>query len=86
MPERFYTATHLQSVQMVQDLPLKDEFKSLCSLSSSTVANIGACMMSINMFKLVARELWRVTHCSPSLCAVFEMPRFIHSGPARLWA
>lgn len=60
--------------------PLKDKFNSLCLLPSSIAPDTGGGMMSINIFKLR-----HVTHCSPSLCAVFEMPRFIHSGPVRLW-
>lgn len=50
-------------------------------LPLSIVSNIGACMMSINMFKLAAWDLRRILHASPSLGAVFEMPRFIRSGP-----
>lgn len=44
---------------MVHDLPLKDDFKRLHSLfpTLSIVSNIGGCMMSINMFKLAARDL-----------------------------
>lgn len=71
---------------MVHDQPLKDDFKRARSLflALSIVSNIGAGMMSINMFKLAARDLRRIIHASPSLRAVFKMPRFIRSGPSRI--